>query len=117
GFTQFTNDFIHVGLDKSNDSGSEIFFNVKGAWEQNQEVMGSLMMRPHFSVSPVVADSTGEETGGIRAYPNPVSEKLFLEGNIGDVHVFDSYERQINMPVEGCENGKILNVTGNDKGV
>src|SRR5690606_35544974 len=72
GFTQYTNDFIHIGLDKSNDSGSEIFFNTAGTWEQNLEVKGSLMMRPHLSNSPVVSVPAEEEVSGIRAYPNPV---------------------------------------------
>src|SRR5690606_5944258 len=88
GFTQFTNDFIHVGLDKSNDSGQEIFFNVTGAWEQNKEVQGSLMMRPHLSLVPVVDEVEESVEGTIKAYPNPVTEKLFLEGKIGEVLVF-----------------------------
>lgn len=117
GFAQFTNDFIHVGLDKSNDSGAEIYFNVRGAWEQNQEVKGSLMMRPHFSMSPVFEEPAEEEVAGIRVYPNPVTETLYLEGNVRDVQVFDAYGRQINIPVNGYERGKILNFVGKDKGV
>lgn len=117
GFTQFTNDFVQVGLDKSNDSGSEVFFNVTGTWEQNQEVQGSLMMRPHLSLTPVVTESGIEDETGINAYPNPVTEKLYLEGQIGEIIVFDSYGRQINMPVDTYEKGKVLNFTGNDKGV
>jgi hypothetical protein len=117
GFTQFTNDFIYIGLDKSNNSGSEVFFNVNGSWEQNQEVQGSLMMRPHFSLDPIVAQTGNEGETSIRVYPNPVTESLYLEGNIGDVIVFDSFGRQINIPVDTYEKGKILNFVGNNKGV
>lgn len=117
GFTQFTNDFIHVGLDKSNDSGEEVFFNVKGTWEQNREVQGSLMMRPHLSLTPVVDEVDESVEATINAYPNPVTEKLFIEGKIGEVLVFDSYGRQINMRVDTYDKGKILNFAGNDKGV
>lgn len=117
GFTQFTNDFVYVGLDKSNDAGEEVFFNVTGSWEQNEEVVGSLMIRPHLSLEPVVAEGERDSIGGINVYPNPVTEKLFLEGKITDLKVFDAYGRQINMKVEQFEKGKILNFTGSDKGV
>lgn len=117
GFRQFTNDFIYIGLDKSNNSGSEIFYNVTGSWEQNEEVQGSLMMRPHLSINPVVAQNGTEGEVGIKIYPNPVTEKLYLEGKIGEVIVFDSFGRQINIPVDTFEKGKILNFVGNDKGV
>jgi hypothetical protein len=90
---------------------------VTGTWEQNQEVQGSLMMRPHLSLTPVVTESGIEDGTGINAYPNPVTEKLYLEGQIGEIIVFDSYGRQINMPVDTYEKGKVLNFTGNDKGV
>jgi hypothetical protein len=117
GFTQFTNDFVQVGLDKSNDSGSEVFFNVTGSWEQNQEVFGSLMMRPHLSLSPVVTETETGDTTEIIAYPNPVSEILYLEGQIGEVEVLDSYGRQINLRIDHYEKGKIINFANNDKGV
>ena len=117
GFTQFTNDFIHVGLDKSNDTGEEVFFNVAGSWEQNQEVRGSLMIRPHLSLDPI-AEERGEEGGEeINAYPNPVTDKLYLEGNVDEIVVIDTYGRQINIPVGNYEKGKTLNFAGMDKGV
>lgn len=117
GFTQFTNEFVHVGLDKSNDSGSEVFFNVTGSWEQNQEVLGSLMMRPHLSLNPVVTETVTGESTEIIAYPNPVTEILYLEGQIGEVVVLDSYGRQINLHIDHYENGKIINFANYDKGV
>lgn len=117
GFTQFTNDFVHVGLDKSNDTGSEIFFNVTGSWEQNKEVFGSLMMRPHLSLSPVVTETVPGDTTEITAYPNPVTEILYLEGQIGEVIVLDSYGREINLQIDHYEKGKIINFANYDKGV
>lgn len=117
GFKQFTNDFIYVGLDKSSDSGQEVFFNVTGSWEQNDTVQGSLMMRPHLSLSPAAEKDQADARTSLLAYPNPVSEKLFLEGSVDEIKVFDSYGRQINIPVESFEKGKILNFTGSDKGV
>ena len=75
------------------------------------------MMRPHLSLSPVVDEVEESAELTINAYPNPVTEKLFLEGKIGEVLVFDSYGRQINMRVDTYDKGKILNFAGNDKGV
>jgi hypothetical protein len=117
GFTQFSNDFIYVGLDKSNDTGQDVFFNVTGSWEQNQEVRGSLMMRPHFSLEPPKEVTEESGSAGIIAYPNPVIERLFIEGATGEVKIFDAYGRQINVPVESFERGKILNFAGSEKGV
>src|SRR5690606_10244350 len=106
GFTQFTNDFIHVGLDKSNDTGEEVFFNVAGSWEQNQTVRGSLMIRPHLSLDPIAEEDGEDEREEINAYPNPVSDKLYLEGNVDEIVVIDTYGRQINIPVDNYEKGK-----------
>jgi hypothetical protein len=88
GFTQFTNDFIYVGLDKSIDNGDEIFFNVYGTWEQNLSVAGSLMIRPHLTnTDPSPPNENGREE--VRMYPNPVSQKLVIEGEADQIQVFD----------------------------
>lgn len=117
GFAQFTNDFIHVGLDKSNDTGDEVFFNVTGAWQQNGEVSGSLLMRPHFSLTAPVPPIDDDANAEIIVYPNPVLERLFVEGQVDEIKVFDAYGRQINVAVDSFERGKILNFTGREKGV
>ena len=117
GFTQFSNDFIHIGLDKSNDTAEEVFFNVTGTWQQNEEVRGSLMMRPHLSLTAPAPPANDGATTEIIVYPNPVLERLFVEGQIDDIKVFDAYGRQIKVPVESFERGKILNFTGREKGV
>lgn len=117
GFRQFTNDFIHVGLDKSNDNGREVFFNVIGEWEQNQTVAGSLMIRPHLSIEQPTEAEVEAIAVGIKAYPNPVVDKLFLEGDLDEVHVYDTFGRKINIPVDTYEEGKILNFMGKNKGI
>jgi len=117
GFRQFTNDFIHVGLDKSNDNGREIFYNVIGEWEQNTTVAGSLMIRPHLTLDRPAENRAEQAPVGIRAYPNPVTDRLFLEGDIQEVIVFDTFGRQINIPVESYDDGKILNFMGSNKGI
>ncbi|MEB2777103.1 T9SS type A sorting domain-containing protein [Algoriphagus sp. D3-2-R+10] len=116
GFTQFSNDFIHVGLDKVNDNGDKLFYNVVGAWAQNDEVRGSLMIRPHISlVAPFEEASVPEE--GIRIYPNPVETLLNLEGKFSEARIFDSFGREIFLEHQLSSKGEIVNFIGQRPGV
>ncbi|WP_158861241.1 T9SS type A sorting domain-containing protein [Lunatibacter salilacus] len=116
GFTQFTNDFVYVGLDKTTDTGEEVYFNVYGTWEQNTTVVGSLMIRPHLSLTPpFIPEETTEEE--VRVYPNPVLNRLTVEGNVDEIRVFDFQGRQINVPIDSEENGKVLTFVNQHKGI
>ncbi|MEB2785813.1 T9SS type A sorting domain-containing protein [Algoriphagus persicinus] len=116
GFTQFTNDFIHVGLDKVNDSGDKLFYNVVGAWAQNTEVHGSLMIRPHISmVAPFNVAAAPEQS--IRIYPNPVETLLYLEGRFSEASVFDSFGREIFLERQLSSKGEIVNFIGQRPGL
>ncbi len=117
GFTQFTNDFIHVGLDKTRDNGDEIFYNVAGSWQQNEFVSGSLMIRPHLSQSPPNEESELILPDNLKIYPNPVLDKLIIEGQFELLQVIDPYGRTINIRSEDSDNGKILNFTGQMRGM
>ena len=116
GFMQFTNDFIYVGLDKTRDSGLEIFYNVAGSWQQNEEVLGSLMMRPHVSLTAPVEEES-EIPQNPLFYPNPVQDKLYVEGELQNLTIYDSYGRRINLPSEDNEQGIILNFVGQRSGI
>lgn len=116
GFTQFTNDFIHVGLDKVNDSGDMLFYNVVGEWAQNDEVRGSLMIRPHISIDAPFEDIPAAEER-IRIYPNPVETLLNLEGRFSEARVFDSFGREIFLERQLSSKGEIVNFNGQRPGV
>ncbi len=116
GFTQFTNDFIYIGLDKSVDNGAEIFYNVAGSWQQNSQVAGSLMMRPHLSTEqPFESQVPNQE--GFTVYPNPVIDFLNVEGTYENLSVYDSFGRKLELLQEDTERGKIINFTGLKKGI
>lgn len=117
GFSQFTNDFVYVGLDKTHDNGQEIFFNVVGAWVQNTTVEGSLMMRPHLSLTAPVDNDDSEGSIPFKVYPNPVSEKLYVEGEFQSFEIFDPMGRNLSLPFEDYEKGKIINFVGQQKGI
>ncbi|SEF86968.1 Por secretion system C-terminal sorting domain-containing protein [Algoriphagus boritolerans DSM 17298 = JCM 18970] len=116
GFTQFSNDFIHVGLDKVNDRGDKIFYNVGGAWAQNEEVKGALMIRPHVSLAPPFEESLLPDSG-FRIYPNPVVDRLFVQGQFVELAIFDSFGRQILLPIERVNDGEIVNFEGQKPGI
>lgn len=116
GFTQFSNDFVHVGLDKVNDHGEKIFFNVGGGWIQNDEVKGSLMIRPHVSLAPPLEESELPKAS-FRIYPNPTVDVVHIEGEFAELSVFDSFGRQILLPREKNGAGEIINFEGQRPGI
>jgi hypothetical protein len=117
GFKQFTNDFIYVGLDKTFDNGSEIFFNVAGSWQQNDIVEGSLMIRVHLSEDPL-GEEQEEKESTIRIYPNPVTDWLNIEGEIDDYNILDNFGRRLELPEENLyKTGKMINFAGLQKGI
>ncbi|MDI1322455.1 MAG: T9SS type A sorting domain-containing protein [Algoriphagus sp.] len=116
GFTQFTDDFIHVGLDKSNDQGDKIFYNVAGAWAQNEEVTGSLMIRPHVSIAEPFEESALPQNS-FRIYPNPTQGILNVEGKFSQLRIFDSFGREIFPQREFTSQGEIVNFISNKPGI
>ncbi|EAZ79257.1 T9SS type A sorting domain-containing protein [Algoriphagus machipongonensis] len=116
GFAQFTNDFIHVGLDKSVDHGDKLFYNIVGTWVENEEVSGSLMIRPHIALEAPYEETIAPEAR-IKIFPNPVTSFLHLEGRFGDLAIFDSFGREIFLEREQTEEGEIINFTGQRPGI
>ena len=116
GYTQFTNDFIHVGLDKVNDTGDKLYYNVVGAWAQNDEVRGSMMIRPHISLEAPYEEIAAPE-GNIRIYPNPVETLLNLEGKFTEARVYDSFGREIFLDRQLSSKGEIVNFIGQRPGI
>jgi hypothetical protein len=108
GFTQFTNDFLYVGLDKTRDNGAEIYYNVAGSWQQNEFVAGSLMMRPHLSKTPPIKETGAEAQSDLLLYPNPTSDFLRINGEFELTGIIDPFGRTIKIPVADVDNGKIL---------
>ena len=116
GFTQFTNEFIHIGLDKINDQGAKIHYNVGGGWVQNKEVKGSLMIRPHVAKTLAGGDNSLPETT-YRLFPYPVTNELQIQGQFSDLTVVDSFGREILLPREQTNQGEIVNFRGQRPGI
>jgi hypothetical protein len=108
GFTQFTNDFLQVGLDKGNDFSGRIFYNVGGGWVKNTEVTGSLLIRPHVSLTGKASGNI-EPTNTLRIYPNPTVNEVQVEGEFSSLQVVDSYGREVFPSRVPSAKGEILN--------
>ena len=108
GFTQFTNDFLQVGLEKNQNFGDRIFYNVGGGWVQNEEVTGALLIHPHVSLSGKAGENLVPENT-LRVYPNPAIEEVIVEGTFTNLQVLDSYGREITIPRMPGNTGEVLN--------
>lgn len=108
GYTQFTNDFLEVGLDKTQNFGDRIYYNVGGGWVQNKEVTGALLIRPHVSLASKTGGNLPLENT-FKVYPNPAIEEVWVEGKFTYLQVLDSYGREITLPREAGITGEILN--------
>lgn len=99
GYEQQGETFLAVGLDKNNDRSDKIFFNVNGAWDQNLELQGSLMIRPVFDrdrkdvVLSVGDDFSTEEK--LRIYPNPSSGTIRVNRSFEALQVSDISGRRL----------------------
>lgn len=79
---------VVVGLDISNDTGEKIFVNTTGSWYQNEDVTGSLMLRPVFGSGIVdVRVGIGRPEAALSVYPNPTHGIFFIEGHIRDLKI------------------------------
>ena len=108
GFTQFTNDFLQVGLDKSNDFGDRIYYNVGGGWVQNKDVAGALLIRPHVRLASNAGGNASPNTT-LRVYPNPAIDEVMVEGGFSYLQVLDAYGREITLPRIAKNLGEVLN--------
>ena len=108
GFTQFTNDFLQVGLDKTQNFGDRIYYNVGGGWVQNKDVTGALLIRPHVSLSGKSGGNLIPENT-FKVYPNPAIEEVRVEGKFTYLQVLDSYGREITLPRMAGNTGEVLN--------
>ena len=108
GFTQFTTEFLQVGLDKGNDFSGRIFYNVGGGWLQNKDVTGSLLIRPHVSLTGKAGGSIDTSTS-LRIYPNPTVNEVQVEGEFSSLKVLDSFGREVFPSRIPSAKGEILN--------
>lgn len=102
GWQQFSDNFIGVGLDKNNDSGSRVFVNVDGDWKENVGIEGSLMLRPVFrkSTTKVITGIGDIDPKTLTVYPNPNDGVFSIDGDFDGIRIFDLTGRSVPFQIE-----------------
>jgi len=91
GWEQYTSEMMVLGLDKENDMGDRLFYNVDGVWNQSTDIWGSPMIRPHFGEGEEIPVGFNNEieSGLVKIYPNPASRFLYIEGKFNQARIYD----------------------------
>jgi hypothetical protein len=97
---------IPVGLDRNNDSGTNIFSKVAGSevWVQNTSVYGSIMLRPVFGI-PDNTTTSVEKRNSSEVYPNPSHGVFYIPIQSEQVQLYDLAGR----PLEFQETTELKN--------
>ncbi len=120
GFQQATNEFLAVGLDKNNDTGDKLFFNVSGEWRPNEFVTGSLMMRPRFDkeVAANFVPINQAQAEAPSVYPNPSDGQIFVaDSEIESLKIYDNWGNESSFEVMEATGGIIIDLSKNKKGI
>lgn len=125
GWEQLIQERIFVGLDKNSESSNRIYFNITGDWEQNNnDIVGNLMIRPVFGELPFVDPDqtvTGldkhEFESSIKLFPNPSSGVLHIEGDYDSVDFLTLNGRILNVGILKDDTQTDVNLYGLPSGV
>jgi hypothetical protein len=102
GWRQPVSGKMMVGLDISNDTGNKMFVNTTGSWYLNDEVTGSLMVRPIFGSGEVdiKVATEEEEASAFTVYPNPNTGSFYIEGPYDKLEILSSTGQRIPCSIE-----------------
>jgi hypothetical protein len=117
GWEQTADVVVPVGLDQNTESTGEIYFDVSNTWEQNQTVIGSLMIHPVFGKGPA-SDTTGlteERKRGI--YPNPNQGEFHLPLSAENISVVTMQGLAREFTTEQTTNSKLVIVKDQSPGL
>ncbi len=118
GWRQTAPSVLAIGLDKNTDSGSKIFYNINGAWEQNTTLKGSLMIRPVFGKGDgIITGVEQNETVSPAFYPNPSSGSFVVVGDPEDIKVFDLTGRSVDFSLQDHGEGKFVQLSSAPRGI
>lgn len=99
GYEQLSEQLAAIGFDKNTDSGNKIFFDVTGSWDQNQDLKGSMMLRPRFESDkePTALPDTSVKVNkaSFKVYPNPGNGSVTVEGSHEEVSLLDLTGKEV----------------------
>jgi hypothetical protein len=99
---------LPIGLDYSNDAGDKMFFNVTGTWEQNTDVVGSLMIRPVFGNNGTNVGLPEDPTRNVSVYPNPNTGSFYVKGDVDRVELLNITGQPVSFQTEPTSEGLLL---------
>jgi len=108
GYEQVSDNRLGIGFDKNTSSFENVFFNVSGAWEQDNTLEGSLMMRPRFEKrivtgindeKKITAPDPPEEN--LVIFPNPSNGVFLLKGAFDKIEVYDILGQRMILLIDG----------------
>jgi hypothetical protein len=124
GWTQSSDGYLGVGLDKNTNSGNRIWSNVDGGWVQNTRIEGSLMIRPVFGrgeVTTSIDEGPASQIPPIDKaiiYPNPGEGQFFIKGYFDKISLYDMRGVEIITPIHMDNNGNgVFDLTGFPGGI
>ncbi len=119
GWRQRSSNRVDVGLDKNNDTGDRIYFNIGDSWQQNVNVKGSLMIRPRIGKGTGIITGIEKSSNTLnRAWPNPSSTGIFyLNGQFDKFEVLDQFGRYIPFQYHQTEERLTIDLSAQPKGM
>jgi hypothetical protein len=117
GWKQNAAAIIAVGLDKNNDTGDRMKYNINGSWNDNTQVHGSLMLRPIFGKGLGTDPNGLEDQAMLTIYPNPSNGVFHFTGVAEQISVYDIAGRVMPHFKETTENETIINMTNATPGI
>lgn len=106
-------DRIRIGLDASHDTGDQMYYRntVYHQWLQNDQLVGSAMIRPRFGSAPVIT-GVEREPNPVTLYPNPTRGEFYLKGPVHQLRVFTLTGQPVNFTVEQLPDTKKIRLSG-----
>jgi len=120
GYRQYTDNFVGIGLDKNNNTGDRIYYNVGNGWVQNDRTDGALMIRPVFAKVPFRSvTGAGEEVAASPpvVYPNPSTGIVYFSEKPEAIHVTDLSGKSIAIEPAETHAPYSIDLTGLPKGL
>ena len=102
GWRQLGSALVAIGLDKNNEVPGKIFVNLNGTWEED-ELAGSLMIRPVFGKGNGDVFPGVRETKTIRAYPNPNAGVFYTAGDLNQIQLLDLTGKPVSIETESFQ--------------
>lgn len=110
---------IRIGLDASHDTGDQMYYRntVYHPWLQNNDLVGSAMIRPRFGAGTVLITGVEDQPNPVSIYPNPNKGEFFIKGSADNLQVISLTGQPVSFTVEHINETKKILLQGVTRGV